>query len=104
MADPLFDELNATTLREIYPKVVEDQFFKGAPFLAHLRRESLVPFGGGASMSFPSLHSPMIAGAYSPGDNFNIAKVPTLGGAKFLPRYYYAAVPEYKELIQVQTK
>ena len=42
MADPLFDELNATTLREIYPKVVEDQFFKGAPFLAYLRKENLL--------------------------------------------------------------
>lgn len=104
MADPIFDELNATTLREIYPRVVEDQFFKGAPFLAYLRRQCLRPFGGGASMSFTFLHAPMIGGAYAPGDPFTITKVPTLGSAEFLPRYYYVAVPEYKELIQVQNK
>jgi len=104
LADPLFDELNATTLREIYPKVVEDEFFKGAPFTAYLRRECLVPFGGGASMSFPFLYAPMIGGAYSPGDSFNINRVQTLSGANFLPKYYYVAVPEYKELIQVQNR
>ena len=103
MPDPLFDELNATTLKEIYPRVIKDQFFKSAALLAYLR-QNVKPFGGGASMNFSFLFSPLIGGAYAPGDNFNTTKIPTLSGATFQPKYYYVAVPEFKELLQVQNR
>ena len=54
MPDPILDEINLTTHKEIYPTVIEDNFFLDTPFEAYLRARSLVPFGGG-SFSTPSM-------------------------------------------------
>lgn len=104
MADPILDEINLTTLREIYPRVIRDNFFLDTPFLAYMRAEGLVPFGGGASMSNTFLYAPMIGGFYKKGQNFNITKRQTLAGTNFVPKYVYVSVPEYKEDIQVINK
>ena len=101
MADPILAELNLTTYEEIYPKVVEDMYFKATPFAMHLRERALVPFGGGSRMQNTFLARPLIGGAYAPGDNFNITKVQTLAGTAFDPKYYEVSVPEYKEQILV---
>jgi hypothetical protein len=102
--DPILNEINLTTLKEIYPKVVTDNFFRNTPLLAYLRAQCLVPFGGGAEMQSTFLYAPMIGGAYSPGGSFNITKRQTLAGTKFDPKYYYVSVPEFKEDIQVVNK
>ena len=101
MPDPILDELNLTTLKEIYPRVIEDHFFLDTPFLAYLRDHAVVPFGGGAFSQNTFLYKPMIGGAYARGDNFNITKRQTLAGSMFDMRFYSVAVPEYKEDIQV---
>lgn len=104
MPDPILDEINLTTLKEIYPRVIRDNFFLDTPFLAYMRAQSLVPFGGGSEMHNTFLYAPMIGGFYKKGQNFNITKRPTLAGVKFIPKYVYVSVPEFKEDIQVINK
>jgi hypothetical protein len=104
MADPIYDEINLTTLKEIFPTVIEDNYFLDTPFQAYLRARALVPFGGGAFMQNTFLYAPMIGGSYAKGANFNITKRQTLAGTQFDPKYYEVSVPEYKEDIQVLNK
>lgn len=104
MADPILDEINLTTLKEIYPDAVEDNFFLDSPFMAHLRRKSMVPFTGGAFMQTVFIYAPLIGGSYTRGANFNINKPQTLSGTEFDPKYYEVSVVEYKEDIQVLNK
>lgn len=104
MSDPVFDEINLTTLKEIYPRVITDNFFKATPFQAYQRDHCLVPFDGGAYMQNTFLYKPMIGGAYSIGSSFNTSKRQTLSGTIFDPKYYEVAIPEYKEIVQVVNK
>jgi hypothetical protein len=104
MADPILDEINLTTLAEIYPKTIEDNFFLDTPFLAYLRAQALTDFTGGANTRFTFLYAPMIGGAYARGDNFNITKRQTLAGAVFDPKLYEVSVPEYLEDLEVLNK
>jgi hypothetical protein len=104
VADPILDEINLTTLKEIYPDAVEDNFFLDSPFMAHLRRKCMVPFTGGAFMQTVFIYAPLIGGSYTRGSNFNINKPQTLAGTEFDPKYYEVSVVEYKEDIQVLNK
>lgn len=104
MADPILDEVNLTTLKEIYPRIIEDNFFLDTPFTAYLRAHSLVPFGGGAFMQTTFLYAPMIGGSYAKGANFDISKRQTLAGTVFDPKYYEVSIPEFKEDLQVLNK
>jgi hypothetical protein len=104
VADPILDEINLTTLKEIYPDAVEDNFFLDSPFMAHLRRKCMVPFTGGAFMQTVFIYAPLIGGSYTRGQNFNINKPQTLSGTEFDPKYYEVSVVEYKEDIQVLNK
>ena len=104
MPDPILDEINLTTLAEIYPHVIEDNFFLDTPFLAYLRAHALTDFTGGANTRFTFLYNPMIGGAYARGDNFNITKRQTLGGAVFDPKLYEVSVPEYLEDLEILNK
>jgi hypothetical protein len=101
MPDPLYDEINASTKEEIYPSIIEDHFFKGSPWLAYLRNQGVHPFHGGSRMQTAFQFRPSFAGAYHIGDSFNTARVAKISAMNFEPRYYYAAVPEFKETIQV---
>jgi hypothetical protein len=102
MPDPVLDELNVTTLKEIWPRVIFDQFFKATPFAAYLRAKCLTPFSGGAFMQNTHIVKPMIGGAYAPGGSWNITKRQTLTATFFDPKYYEVAVPEYLEQILVE--
>lgn len=104
MADPNVNELNSTTLFEIYPRVVEDEFFLAAPFLAYLRDHCMVPFTGGAFTQAMFRYAPLIGGFYAPGSNFNNTKRQTIAALQFDTRYSYVSIPEYAEEIEVQNK
>jgi len=104
MADPILDEINLTTLAEIYPHTIEDNFFLDTPFLAYLRAHALTDFTGGANSRFTFLYAPMVGGAYARGDNFNITKRQTLAGAQFDPKLYEVSIPEYLEDLEVLNK
>jgi hypothetical protein len=102
--DPTLTELNATTLYELYPAVVNDNFFLAVPELAYFRDHCLVPFTGGSFMQAMFRYAPMIGGFYAPGTSFNITKRQTIAGLQFDTRYCYTSVPEYKEEVQVENK
>jgi len=95
VSDPILDEINLTTLKEIYPDAVEDNFFLDSPFMAHLRRKCMVPFTGGAFMQTVFIYAPLIGGPYARGQNFNINKPQTLSGTEFDPKYYEVSVVAY---------
>src|ERR1700685_2399850 len=102
--DPNIAELNAVTLFELYPRIVEDEWFLAAPLLAYMRDHCLVPFTGGSFMQAPFRYAPMIGGFYAPGSSFNVTKRQTIAALQFTTRYGYVSVPEYKEEIQVENK
>ncbi|HYT09003.1 MAG TPA: hypothetical protein VEL77_15265 [Rugosimonospora sp.] len=102
MADPLLDEINSTTLPEINDAAIEDTFFLGSVFQAHLRAKALVPFKGGAFSRNLQLYNPLNGGAYPKGiGGFNLTKPNTLSSTVFDPRYYVVMIIEYLEDISV---
>jgi hypothetical protein len=102
MADPILDEVNLVTLPEVYDACIQDWFFLGSPFQAHLRAKCLVPFKGGAFTRDVGLYNPQYGGAYAKGiGGFNLNKPQTLGGMVFDPRYYCVMIIEYLEDIDV---
>jgi len=99
--DPALDELSATTLYEIYPNVVQDNFFNDVAFLAYIRDHCLATFGGGSTMQQTFLYAPLLTNSYGVGAQFNLDKVQTIAGTRFDPKYYVSVYPEYMENIDV---
>jgi hypothetical protein len=99
--DPALDELSATTLFEIYPNVVQDNFFNDVAFLAYIRDHCLATFGGGSTMQQTFLYAPLITNSYGIGSQFNLDKIQTIAGTRFDPKYYVSIYPEYMENIDV---
>lgn len=104
MADPNIDELNATTLGEIFPRTVKDNYFLGSPLLAYVRDHCMVPFRGGAYMQNTFLYQPMIGEFYETGDTFNIQKQQTLAATRFDPKKIEVSVPEFLEDIEITNR
>jgi hypothetical protein len=104
MSDPNIDELNSTTLFEIWPRTVKDNYFLGSPLLAYIRDHCLVPFRGGSFMQNTFLYQPMIGKAYQTGDTFNIQKQTTLAATRFDMKTYEVSVPEFLEDIEITNK
>jgi len=102
--DPLYDEISATTLQEIYPDVIQDEYFKGSPKLAYLRDHCLVPFEGGAYMQNDFTYAPMINGFYDIGKSFDLSKPQTISGMAFDPKKAYVNVTEYLEDLRITNK
>ncbi len=102
ITDPSIDALNATTWKEIWPRIIYDQFFKATPFAARLRASALAPFAGGAFMQNTHIVKPMIGGAYLPGASFNMTKRQTITATFYDPKYYEVAVPEVLSQILVE--
>lgn len=84
MSDPITDELNSSTVKELQNEVVYDNFFRGCPGGAYLRAKSLKPWDGGAFDAFAFTYAPMYGGWYQRGTSaFNLAKPQTLTNAQF---------------------
>lgn len=98
------DELNATTLGEIFPRTVKDNYFLGTPLLAYIRDHAMVPFRGGAYMQNTFLYQPMIGDFYQTGDTFNIQKQQTLDATRFDVRTIEVSVPEFLEDVEITNK
>lgn len=99
--DPYIDELSATTLYEIYPRVVQDNYFNDVAFLAYIRDHCLATFPGGTTMQQTFLYAPLTTSSYGIGAQFNLEKVQTIAGTRFDPKYYASIYPEYMENIDV---
>ncbi len=102
MADPVIQELEATTKFYLWPKAVTDNFFRSGPFQAKLRQKAMTVFPGGLDMRFSFVYAPMVGGAYTQGSTFNITKPSTITSAVFDPKFYEVNVTEFLEQIRVQ--
>lgn len=43
VSGPLLDELNAVTMKEIWPLAIQDRLFKSTPFMAYVRERTFDP-------------------------------------------------------------
>lgn len=102
MADPVVQELEASTQEYIWPNAVTDNFFRGDPVLAYFRQKVLTVFPGGRDMRAAFNYAPLFGGAYLQGAPFNLAKPQTLTSEVFTPRFYQVNVTEFLEQIRVQ--
>lgn len=105
MADPILDSINVTTIKEVVPRTVYDNYFLGSPLQAYLRAKCMRPFGGGAFMQNTFLYGSLIGGAYAKGGaNFNLTKPQIVSATLFDPKYYEVNISEYLEDIDVINK
>lgn len=100
-SDPILDEVNLLTLKEIYPRATEDNFFLDTPRLAYYRARCMVPWNGGAFNQNNFLYAPLVGGGYGIGAQFSTAVPNTLGGMVFSPKFYCVMVNEYLEILKV---
>lgn len=101
MADPQLDDLNSTTFKHVYPRVIQDNFFRNAPLVVYLRDHCLAPFGGGAFIQSTFLYQPTNGGAYSMGDTFDISAKQLFTGFTFDMKLYEQNVTIFSEQINV---
>ena len=93
-ADPLFDQLSASTLAEMRANVVQDNFFVDGAFQRLVRYYAVNdPFSGGIFMQEPFQYARVNGGAYQPGSDVQVQQVQILGALQFTPRAYKEDVP-----------
>jgi hypothetical protein len=100
-SDPILDEVNLLTLKEIYPRATEDNFFLDTPRLAYFRARCMVPWNGGSFTQNNFLYAPLVGGGYGIGQPFSTAVPNTLSGTIFNPKFYCVMVNEYLEILKV---
>lgn len=102
-ATTFINELNATTLKRIYPSKVRDFYFRSSAILARLRANgNIMPWQGGLYEDQPFLYRPLAGGAYAKGQPFNTVKVETSSANRFdANRKYYVNVTEFLEDIYI---
>lgn len=88
MANPIMDDIAATTLKEIFPKAVEDNYFLATPLEAYLKDHATVPWEGGAYNQNTFLTRGTIGGPFAKGDNFNTQQVNLLDEMIFTIKLY----------------
>src|SRR5215469_9003631 len=103
-SDPQIDDINATTWKHVYPRVIQDNFFRNAPILAYFRDHCLVPFGGGAFIQSSFLYQPTNGGAYAMGDSFDISAKQLFTGFTFDVRLYEQNVTIFSEQVEILNK
>lgn len=92
------NELNATTLKRIYPAKVRDFYFRSSALLARMRANgSILPWQGGLYEDNPFLYRSLKGGAYTKGQPFSTTKVETMSANRFDVRKYYVNVTEFLE-------
>jgi hypothetical protein len=93
-ADPLFDQLSATTLADMRRDVVQDNFFVEGAWQRLTRfYASEDPFFGGTWMQEPFMMNRVNGGAYPPGSDVTVEQVQILAATAFTPRAYKEDVP-----------
>lgn len=93
-ADPLFDQISATTLADMRRDVVQDCFFvEGAWQRLTRYYHAEDPFFGGVWMQEPFMFNRVNGGAYNPGSDVEVEQVQILAATAFTPRAYKEDVP-----------
>ena len=89
MADPLFDQVSATTLAEMQRDVLADNFFIDGAWqrLTHYYSAER-PFTGGLFMQIPFQYDRVNGGAYQPGMDVQVVEKQIIGAMGFPPKAY----------------
>ena len=94
MADPLFDQLSATTLADLRDDVLYDQFFVDSAWMRKMRVSgALDEFLGGTGMQYPFQYDRVIGGAIAPGTDVTVVQKQIVGAMLFQPKEYYEQIP-----------
>jgi hypothetical protein len=93
-------EVNVYTQTHIVPGVV-DGVFKNDPLLAHLKANGIQRWTGGQTIQENFIYKPMIGGAYTLGQTFDVTRRRTADAATFNLKHHEVNVTEFKEDIQV---
>ncbi len=93
-ADPLFDQISATTLASMRSDVVQDNFFIDGAWQRLTRYyHAEDPFFGGTWMQEPFMYDRVNGGAYAPGSDVEVEQKQILAAMAFTPRAYKEDVP-----------
>ena len=89
MADPLFDQLSATTLADMQRDSVQDNFFVETAWQRIMRYYAVEdPFLGGIFMQVPFQYDRVNGGAYAPGVDVQVVEKQIVGAMGFPPKAY----------------
>ena len=94
MADPLYNEIEASNLESVRKNVVFDNFFVDTPFQAKLRKAGcLDPFLGGNGMVENFLYGRAQGAAVAPGSTITVTRGQIHTAMKFQPKAYVSWFP-----------
>jgi hypothetical protein len=94
IADPLFNEIDASNLESVRKNVVFDNFFVDTPFQAVLRRKGVAdPFLGGSAMRENFRYGRVQGAAVAPGSTVTVTRQQVTSGMKFFPKAYVSWTP-----------
>jgi hypothetical protein len=94
LADPLFDQVSATTLADLRDDVVYDEFFVDTAWQRKMRVSgALDEFLGGTIMQTPFQYNRVNGGAIAPGSDIAVQQVQILAATGFVPKLYVEQIP-----------
>lgn len=94
MADPLYNEIDATNLESVRKNVVFQNLFVDTPFQAKLRRAGVWdPFLGGSGMMEGFIYGRPQGAAVAPGQTVTVTRQQQNSGMKFVPKAYVSWNP-----------
>lgn len=85
----LFSDIEATTLKEIFPKAVEDNYFLATPLERYILDHCSVPWEGGAYNQNQFLTNGTRGGAFAKGTNFDTNAVNMIDEKIYTIKFYY---------------
>lgn len=93
--DPLFDQISATTLAEMFEDVAYDCFFVQGALPRKMRMSgAFEPYAGGTGMQSPFVYDRLNGGFYAPGSDVQVTQKQVLAATIFPPRAYEITIPE----------
>jgi len=94
MADPLYNEIDASNLESVRRNVVFNNLFVDTPFQQKLRRAGVWdPFLGGSGMMEGFVYGRVQGAAVAPGSTVTVTRQQLNTGMKFLPKAYVSWAP-----------
>lgn len=92
--DPLFNEIDSSTLESVRRNVVFNNFFVGTPFLEKLRTAGVAdPYLGGAGMTEGILYGRPQGAGVNPGQDITVTRQQINTKIKFFPKGYASWFP-----------
>lgn len=94
MADPLYDQISASTIADLREDVVYDNFFVDPGIQRKMRASGVLePYLGGTVMQEPFQFNRVQGGAHQPGADVNVIQQQILAATNFQPKEYIETVP-----------